>query len=104
MNVESKKKVGRPLRADPIITNLINTWIEVVTREGTLAESLALMNKTLDVKVTHSRLRDWEKAKRSPSPIIINYMMQMVISDLLKQLEIDSKKLNEILAKIYIPK
>lgn len=104
MNIEPKKRVGRPFIIDPNIKNLISTWREIATHDHTLTEALAAMNYSLDIKTTHSRLNDWEKAKRSPSSLVINYMMQMVIEELLKRLEIDSKERREILAKIIIPK
>jgi transcriptional regulator with XRE-family HTH domain len=98
-----KKRVGRPLSYDKFETNLISTWKEVVTRSGTLTEALKLINDYLGLKITHSRLSDWEKGKRAPSPTVINYLLAESLRDKLTELEIEYDQIEEIILQLSIP-
>ena len=65
--------------------NLISTFIEVVTLDGSLAEAIRAMNATLDTRYTNSRLREWERGDRQPTPQVMDYMLGIVLPWLLEQ-------------------
>ena len=65
------------------MTNLVAQYIGIVTASGTLAEALRVMNSTLGTGYIHSRLREWERGDRVPSPPVVNYMLDIVVPVLL---------------------
>lgn len=103
MSDKPQKRVGRPLSYDRFDTNLISTWKEVATRSGTLTEALKMINDHLGLKITHSRLSDWEKGKRAPSPTVINYLLAEALRDKLTELEIEQDQIEEIILQLSIP-
>ncbi|HCE5184935.1 hypothetical protein [Vibrio parahaemolyticus] len=106
MKAETKKtgKVGKPATVKPQSPNLVSTWRMVVTRSGgSLTEALAVMNGALGMKLTHSRIAQWEKDEKAPSNTVINYMLATVIPALLVELGHSDAKARDISSKVRIP-
>lgn len=104
MKADSKKKrVGRPQSVQPLSPNLVSTWRQIATRSASLTEALETMNSALDMKLTHSRITDWERENKVPSSKVINYMLATVIPVLLLQQNISQSKALEVSSKVRIP-
>lgn len=68
------------------MTNLISTFIDVVTADGALlADAIRDMNSSLGVSYTNSRLREWERGDRCPTPVAMDYMLGIVLLALLER-------------------
>lgn len=88
-------------------TNLVGTWRRVVTEDGTkkLAPALNRLNETLGTKVRHSRIKEWERGthNRSPSPDIINYMIQEAVPELAGAYGLGTGESEELASLLKIP-
>ncbi|EJE4183732.1 hypothetical protein M3890_004649 [Vibrio parahaemolyticus] len=97
-------RVGKPATVQPNSPNLVSTWRSIVTRgDGTLTDALSVMNTALGMKLTHSRIAQWEKDEKAPSSTVINYMLATVIPALLVELGHSDNKARSISSKVRIP-
>lgn len=102
--IKKTGRVGKPATVQPDSPNLVSTWRSIVTRgDGTLTEALAVMNAALGMKLTHSRIAQWEKDEKAPSSAVINYMLATVIPALLNELGHSDSKARAISSKVRIP-
>lgn len=83
--------------------NLISTFIEVVTFHASLAEGIRAMNATLNTRYTHSRVREWERGDRHPTPQVMDYMLGIVLPWLLAQEDIREAEVNRLVKQCRLP-
>ena len=83
--------------------NLISTFIEVVTRDGSLAEAIRAMNTALDTHYINSRLREWERGDRQPTPQVMDYMLGIVLPWLLEQEGFRQNKVDRLVRQCRLP-
>lgn len=101
--VTKKRGVGKPPTVKPEAPNLVSTWRALVTRTDTLTEALTTLNTVLGMKITHSRITEWERDEKAPSTRIINYMLATVVPALLLEQGHKEKEVREIAAQVRIP-
>lgn len=87
----------------PEAPNLVSTWRAIVTRDDTLTGALAILNAALNMKVTHSRITQWEREEMAPSSRVVNYMLATVIPALLLEQGVSEARLRDLSAKVRIP-
>lgn len=83
--------------------NLISTFIEVISSHGSLAEGIREMNATLNTRYTHSRLREWERGDRQPTPQVMDYMLGIVVPWLLEQEGISQADVDRLVRQCRLP-
>ena len=83
--------------------NLISTFIGVVTLDGSLAEAIRAMNAALDARYTNSRLREWERGDRQPTPQVMDYMLGIVLPWLLKQAGFRQADVDRLVGQCRLP-
>lgn len=68
--------------------NLVSSWRQVVTNNGEkeLKAALDKMNGALDTSYRHDRIKEFEKGTRRPNPDVIDYMLQITLPALAKEL------------------
>lgn len=98
-----KRRVGKPPTVKPQAPNLVSSWRGIVTRSGTLTEALETMNAALGMKLTHSRITEWEREEKAPSTRVVNYMLATVMPALLLELGISENKIPELAGRVRIP-
>lgn len=102
--VEPKKRgVGKPATVKPEAPNLVSSWRAIVTRAGTLTEALETMNSALGMRLTHSRITEWEREEKSPSTRVVNYMLATVVPAILLNQGLNEKKVRELAGKVRVP-
>lgn len=101
--VIKKRGVGKPPTVKPEAPNLVSTWRAIVTRTDTLTGALETLNTVLDMKLTHSRITEWEREEKAPSTRVINYMLATVMPALLLEQGHNEKKVKEIAVQVRIP-
>ncbi|MES9902181.1 MAG: hypothetical protein ABW168_05795 [Sedimenticola sp.] len=84
--------------------NLITSYIESVTKDGSLAAAIREMNTALGTHYINSRLREWERGDRCPSANVINYMLEHVIPPLIETEGVSRGRASEILNKCVLPR
>lgn len=83
---------------------LYEEWIALqLKNHGTLEKGIQALNSTLNLKLTNSRINEYLRGKRTASVIVVNYMLQDVLSDQLAQLGLTDRESREILAAVSIP-
>lgn len=100
---QPKRRVGRPATVTPAAPNLVSSWRGIVTRRGTLTEALETMNAALGMRLTHSRITQWERAEKTPSSAVVDYMLATVVPALLVDQGLTDAKACEIAAQVRIP-
>ncbi|WP_193067962.1 hypothetical protein [Halomonas sp. 3D7M] len=98
-----KKRVGRPLENDPNSINLVTTWKKIATRDCTLTAALDKLNQRLSIKTTPSRLSEWEIGTRTPSKAVINYMLEVTLFEIFRELDIDKGMAAPTIKKLMLP-
>ena len=85
-------------------TALVKSWRQIVTDNNKEELSLGLkqMNDSLDTKYRHSRISEWEKGVKKPNLNAINYMMRIVLTELLSKEGLTKRKAQNIISKIEI--
>ena len=83
--------------------NLISSFIEIVSRHGSLAAGIRAMNATLDTRYTHSRLREWERGDRQPTPQVMDYMLGIVLPWLLEQADLSPADVARLVRHCRLP-
>ncbi len=61
------------------------------------------MNAALGMKLTHSRITEWEREEKAPSTRVVNYMLATVMPALLVDQKIRENKVRELTGKVRIP-
>jgi len=100
---QHKRGPGRPPTVKPLSPNLVSTWKAIVTRNNSLTSALKTMNLALEMKLTHSRITEWERERKAPSPMVINYMLSTVIMALLLDEGTSEAEAYAIAAQIRVP-
>lgn len=104
MDTKPTKKIGRPPATEPVIKpNLAATWRDINASDKSLKEALTKLNNVLGMKVTHSRLSEWEQDRKTPSPAVIDYMLNDTLKVLLKQHSGSTEDTESIIKKLRIP-
>lgn len=85
--------------------NLISTFVEVVTAEGgvRLADALRALNTSLSATYTNSRLREWERGDRRPTPQVVDYMLGVVLPALLAKEGVSPSRAKALVRKCRLP-
>ena len=83
--------------------NLVSTFIEVVTLDGSLAQAIRAMNATLNARYTNSRLREWERGDRQPTLQVVDYMLGIVLPWLLEQEGISQDAIDRLVQRCRLP-
>ncbi|AOS36956.1 hypothetical protein AVM72_16430 (plasmid) [Piscirickettsia salmonis] len=100
---QHKRRVGKPQTVKPEAPNLVSSWRAIVTRTGTLTEALETMNAALGMKLTHSRITEWEREEKAPSTRVVNYMLATVVPALLLDQGLNENKVRELAGKVRVP-
>lgn len=100
---QTKRRVGKPPTVKPESPNLVSTWRAIVTRSDSLTEALETLNAALNMKLTHSRITEWEREGKAPSARVVNYMLATVVPALLLEQGINEAKALEIAGKVRVP-
>lgn len=98
-----RKRVGKPPTVKPEAPNLVSTWRAIATRRDTLTEALKTLNTSLGMKITHSRITEWEREEKAPSTRVVNYMLATVVPALLLDQGVSENKVREIAEKVRVP-
>ena len=101
--IQPKRRAGKPPTVKPETPNLVSSWRAIATREDSLTEALEVMNAALDMKLTHSRITEWEREEKSPSSRVINYMLATVVPVILIEQGVNENKIQELTKKVRIP-
>ncbi len=85
--------------------NLISTFVDVVTVDGDarLADALRSLNAALGTGYTNSRLREWERGARRPTPQVVDYMLGVVLPALLADEKISPSRARALTRKCRLP-
>lgn len=100
---QHKRRVGKPQTVKPEAPNLVSSWRAIVTRSGTLTEALETMNAALGMKLTHSRITEWEREEKAPSTRVVSYMLATVVPALLLDQGLNENKIRELAGKVRVP-
>lgn len=84
--------------------NLVSSYIEVVTANGTLADGIRAMNSALNSNYTNSRVREWERGERAPTPLVIFYMLSTVLPVILKKEGVSAASIKRAVQYCSLPK
>jgi len=87
------------------MTNLVTSFIEseTVIKGNTLAAAIHGMNQTLSTSYTHSRIREWERGDRDPTPRAMEYMLSVVLPVCLAREGINKERITSILRECSLP-
>lgn len=87
------------------MTNLVTSFIETETaiKGNTLAAAIHSMNQTLSTSYTHSRIREWERGDRDPTPRAMEYMLSVVLPACLEREGIGKVRTTSILMQCSLP-
>ena len=84
--------------------NLISTFVDAVTAdEASLADALRAMNAQLGTHYTNSRLREWERGARQPTPQVMDYMLGIVLPYLLLREKLNPKRVRVLVRQCQLP-
>lgn len=100
---QRKRRVGKPPTVKPDAPNLVSSWRSIVTRSDTLTEALETMNAALSMRLTHSRITEWEREGKAPSARVVNYMLATVVPALLVEQGLSEAKARELAGKVRVP-
>lgn len=100
---QPKRRVGKPATVKPAAPNLVSTWRAIVTRTDTLTEALETINAALGMKLTHSRITEWEREEKAPSTRVVNYMLATVIPALLLEQGMNDARVQQLAAQVRVP-
>lgn len=102
-NEQRRRRVGKPQTVTPESPNLVSTWRAIATKDDTLTEALETMNRALGMKLTHSRVAEWEQEEKAPSTRVVNYMLATVIPALVIELGQDERQAMAVASQLRIP-
>lgn len=100
---KQRRRVGKPQTVRPEAPNIVSTWRDIATQSATLTEALETMNKALGMKLTHSRIAQWEQEEKAPSGRVVNYMLSVVVPVLLLEQGAGEPSAKAFSEKIRIP-
>ena len=85
--------------------NLISTFVEVVTTDDgvRLADALRALNASLGTTYSNSRLREWERGDRRPTPQVVDYMLGIVLPALLAKEGVSPSRVKALVRKCRLP-
>lgn len=68
--------------------NIVTAWIEAETKRGDLplASAIDRLNKATGRHYRHSRIREWEDGRYTPSPEVLRYMSERVAESLIPEI------------------
>jgi|GEM_PF-5691434 len=101
---DSEKKFGVAVTVVPAGENLVSSWRKIVTNNGEidLKTPLDKMNKSLNISIQHSRVTAWEQGNRQPGQKVINYMMKIVLKEMLGNLGVSNSSIYKVINSTQI--
>lgn len=62
-----------------------------------------MINAALGMKLTHSRITEWEREEKAPSTRVVNYMLATVVPALLVAEGLPERQARHVAGQVRIP-